>query len=413
MNALSRLADRLGVWFAISAYLITRALVAAVAFVTPFQETSAPAVWGWMNNPFLRWDYGHYRLIFTDGYPTTLSETAAFFPGYPLVVWPLAQIIEPGWAAVIVSHLSGLAATILLYHVARRWFDSAVAGLAAVFFCCAPTAMFLSTGYADALFIAFVALSLCGMAHERPWVAALGCGLATGTRPTGLTLAAIVVLWEWLRHVKAAPGASGRIAAIRNWLAGAGAALARNFARLLGIGILSLAGILAHFGFLWHHYGRPDAYFACQDKWALAPQKNALAKALSLRPVLQPAMEPVKCLLRGQPDRLLHQRTWNMSLSLCMVGLGLGGFAWPGRAPRVMYLLALLVFLMAYLPDPVTGGRMIGLSRYELAALPSFIALARWPLLKRSNLALWGLLLLSLGLQVIHMRSYVAIEPAF
>ena len=78
-----------------------------------------------------------------------------------------------------------------------------------------------------------------------------------------------------------------------------------------------------------------------------------------------------------------------------------------------LVLLALFVFLMAYLPDPVSGGRMIGLSRYELAAMPSFITLARWPFLRRNRFALLILLALSLALQVIHMRSYVAVEPAF
>lgn len=402
--------DRRPIAWLVGVYVLSRLIVAAVAFATAASRPEPAELWQ-RGDPFMRWDAGHYLRILVSGYPSYLCDTVAFFPLYPLTAWPLAQIIDPGWALVLVAHLAGLVATLGLYSVARRWTDGRTAFFAAVLFCAYPSAMFLSTGYADALFTALVAGSLWGIAICRPALAAILCGLATATRPTGLALAVVIWLWAWLRTVPASD--VNRVSGLLRFASDAVKTLGRRWLRLGGLGLLCISGNLAHFGYLWVYYGRPDAYFACQEKWELPPPHHALEKTLTLRPVIQPALEPIKCVLRGQPERLLHQRTWNMAISVTMILLSLIGLFRPGGAPRMIYLFAPLMFLMAYLPDTASGGRMIGLSRYMLASLPSWMVLARWPLLHRRRWTLVTLLVFGATLEMIQMACFTANEPAF
>ena len=76
----------------------------------------------------------------------------------------------------------------------------------------------------------------------------------------------------------------------------------------------------------------------------------------------------------------------------------------PSRASR--FLLPIFVFLLAYLPDPVNGGRLVGIARYQLAALPCFALLAGWRVLRRWPVVFVVLLAAAFFLQCLYVRGF-------
>lgn len=184
--------------------------------------------------------------------------------------------------------------------------------------------------------------------------------------------------------------------------------LPRELARLSATGLLSISGLIAFQLYLWHYYQRPDAFVAVQSNWAEAkPRAHPILETLTLKAVIPPAFGPLKYAIRGDISELLTPTRWNALWNVLLVSLGVVGLIRPGRVPRVFYLLPILVFLEAWLPDPVRGGRLVGIARYQLMALPSFLLLAhwmanRWPAVLRLALcAGW------LALQCLYLRHYV------
>ncbi len=85
-------------------------------------------------------------------------------------------------AVVLVSHITGLIAVVLLHLWCRRLLGSAAALRASLLFCAFPAAMYLSTGYADGVFVMCIALGILMQARGRPVWAAAVCALATAAR---------------------------------------------------------------------------------------------------------------------------------------------------------------------------------------------------------------------------------------
>lgn len=410
--------SRLGL--AISVFLLTRVVVVAVALFAP-QHRDRPQFSWWPANPLIRWDAGHYWGILVNGYPPKINDTTAFFPLYPLTAWPIWKTIQTidRWttghdyagardlprnafaselALVLDSHFLALAAMIVFY----RW-CAKLAGDAAALRACAllsafPTSMYFSVGYAEGLFVLCVALALWWVSADRPWLACLACAAATATRPTGIVLAAVILLMI-----------------LGNEMSRGGVALralysmpARSWARLYVMGCVSIGGLALHTWYLGHFYGRYDAYFESQKGWAPAEnEERTWSRALTLQPVLEPACKPIKYAVRGQFDKLADARSWNLLVNLIMVVLAVCGLKKPGVIPRAAYLLTILVFLLAYQDDPFSGGRLLGIARYHLIGLPVFlwVATTRW--LERSRASLLILAAAMLLLQCFYIAGYV------
>lgn len=138
-----------------------------------------------------QWDARHYLYLATHGYGATgdARNLIAFFPLYPALIGTLAAIGLPArTAALLISNVAGVVATILLYEIARHDGRERAAFRAAAFFTVFPTAYFLLVGYTEALFCALAFGSVLA-ARRRRWLTAgmLG-GLATAARLTGLAL---------------------------------------------------------------------------------------------------------------------------------------------------------------------------------------------------------------------------------
>jgi hypothetical protein len=360
----------------------------------------------WPTVPLITWDAGHYLEIMRNGYPRELRDTAAFFPAHPL----LARAFEPvvrlaeRWhpltegqrcevALVVTTHITALIGIVLLYLWVRRYGGESLRGdwvafIAVLLLSTYPPAMYLSTGYSEGLFLLCIAATLLLLQRDHIWWAAIAASLATATRPTGLCIAAVVVLWALCYDRRP---------------------LVVRLPRVALIGLVAVSGLIAHELYLMWFYGRWDAYFAAQAPWKPARQVVGWTfwrKTLTLSPILKPSFAPLLAVLRGRFADLLEPVTWNMLLNSILVGLSIYGLCRPGRIPRVVFALPILMFLMAYLLDPALGTRMVGIARYQLVALPSFLLLARWQLWQRRPGILATLAVLMLALQIVYVRQF-------
>lgn len=432
---------RYGLLLALAAFLATRAIVLLVAWTAPQDRERQPELTWWSPIPTMRWDAGHYAYILEHGYPREngqlpgppASDAIAFFPLYPLLAWPLTRFMSSHAALVVLAHAASLLAMVFLYLWSRRRHGPRVAFWCVVLLSVYPAGMFFSAGYADGLLVLWVALALWLLDKDRVWGAAAVSALATATRPTGLCLAAIVVLWgitrgprpPWPRrnagrhsqsnehqHVSW-PTLTNRIQGNCGWT--------YWLFRTTAIGLISVAGLIAFQLYLWHYYGRPDAFVAVQDTWqpgSSAPQP--LLELVTLKPLVQPAFKPFKYTVRGlyhlvrlhtgqagdQFRRLLDPTTWNPLLNLTLVVAAVVGLLRPGPIPRILFLLPILVFVEAWLPDPYRGSRMIGIARYQLIALPAFLLLAGWLALPRRAFLRYGVCAALLVLQCIYIAVF-------
>jgi hypothetical protein len=143
-----------------------------------------------------------------DGEPGTRPDVGlpAFFPGMPLALRAV-HFVVPDWSAagLIISLVAGAVAMVALAKLAelegaRGW----AAVLALVLF---PTAVFLTAGYSEPLFLAFAIPAWLAARQQRwPAAAVLAAG-ASCVRITGLFLAVALVVEFWQRRqpVRRAP----------------------------------------------------------------------------------------------------------------------------------------------------------------------------------------------------------------
>lgn len=369
-------------------FLAVRVLVLVVAYTAPLDK-SRPGLF-WVDMPLARWDYGHYYTIMDQGYPrdNPRAEQIAFFPGYPVAGKLLRPWLPPDLALPVVSNIASTLAVVFIYLWVRKLYEARVAFWTVVLLSAYPPSMFLSAGYADALLLLCVAVASWCMSRGHAYGAALASAYATFTRPTGLALAAVIVLWAWLANTREGWG--------------------KRTLRIVPLGALSVAGLIAFQAYLWHHYGRPDAFVQTQSNWGFdKPVPNKLERILTLKPLLQPAIKPLKYLARGEFAEFRDPlQTWSPIFSLIAVAVSIYGLIRPGPAPRVLFLLPILVFLMAYLPDPYRGARMVGIARYHLIALPVFATLAAGISRRCPAVLRYGLVIGLLALECMYTRQF-------
>jgi hypothetical protein len=268
--------------------------------------------------------------------------------------------LHPHDALVVVSNIAGFAAILFLYAWARRCAGAAAALWCVILISAWPAALFLSAAYADSVLLLCVAASLWLLQRGRMVSAAAVTALATATRPTGLVLAVVVSV-----------GAA--VDAVRR------RELRRRLPRVALVGLLSVGGFIAHQAYLWHRYGTADAFFRSQAEWKVwSGASHPWLRTVTFQPVVNGSIRPIKYLVRGQFHRLDEPDTWNPLLNAAVVAIGVAGLVRPGGIPRVLFLLPLGVFLLAYLLDPVSGTRLISIARYQLAGVPSFLLAAIW-----------------------------------
>jgi hypothetical protein len=377
--------------YAVAAYVCTRVLIFVVAYAAPQHRDRPGTPSVWPDTPLIRWDAGHYLYIMQHGYPSDnpKSDAIAFFPAYPLLARPLARWMSDEVALVVTNNVASFVGILFFHAWCRKRTDGRTAFWCILLFSVYPLSMFLSAGYADGLLFLCVAVIFCLLERQRVYTAACFSALATATRPTGLPVAAVVLMWTFVH------GPRG------SWM--------RRLIRLVPIGIISVSGLMAFQVYLWHRYHRPDAFFAVQSNWGRPRESGHPAlRMLALKPVTEPVLRVFKCLVRGDFKRLFDpMRVWNHLFNLAIVLLAAHGLARSTTIPRLLFLLPILVFLMAYLMDPVDGRRLQGIARYQLIALPSFLWLAQMALTRWNRFAKHALLMGLVSLQCMYVWKFV------
>ena len=143
--------------------------------VTPISGDPHPFV-----NMFSRWDAGWYLEIAKSGYsyrPGYPSSTA-FFPLYPLLIRAIHTVLHVPptdyWflvSGILISNICLIAALIYFHKILTIDFSKKVASRANLYLLVFPTTFFLSSVYAESLFLALV-LSAFFYARTNRWIVA-------------------------------------------------------------------------------------------------------------------------------------------------------------------------------------------------------------------------------------------------
>ncbi len=211
----------------------------------------------------LEWDAKWYASILDNGYECDLGRLSdsyylcncAFFPGLPILAWPLKALGLPSWLALpLIAQACAWGFWNYLLLLMRQWSiqprRQVIAVLVLLLY---PWSFFLEVGYSEAPFLMF----LMGFLYwsEQPgrrswWLAALhGVGM-TGTRLMGVAAIGWPLWREW----------SGRPGNRRSPLAWV---WHRRWA--IALVVTASLGIVLFYGYLGWRFGRPDLYHVIQQ----------------------------------------------------------------------------------------------------------------------------------------------------
>jgi hypothetical protein len=146
---------------------------------------------GWQNaiTGWIRLDSGFFLTIAKTGYHHG-SATAAFYPGYPILIRAASYLCFGNLiaAALLVSNAALLAALVVLYRLTEREYDVATARRAVLYLCLFPCAFFLFAAYSEAVFLLAV-IGALALARNHHWGWASLAGIAaTLTRSSGIVV---------------------------------------------------------------------------------------------------------------------------------------------------------------------------------------------------------------------------------
>ncbi|MBO1335862.1 glycosyltransferase family 39 protein [Streptomyces sp. VRA16 Mangrove soil] len=169
------------------------------------------------------WDAVWYLHIAEHGYGTreyvstfgTVQTDWAFFPLYPLLTRGVGAVLPggAGAAALLVAWAAALAAAWGVYAVGHRLYGTLTATLLVILWALLPQAAVLAIAYSESLFAALAAWALYALLRRNWLLAGALAALAGLTRPTGVAVAAAVMITAGYALVR------GRGRARAPWLA--------------------------------------------------------------------------------------------------------------------------------------------------------------------------------------------------
>ncbi|MBV8734314.1 MAG: hypothetical protein JO120_05995 [Solirubrobacterales bacterium] len=265
--------------FAILFYLSTRVALVVMALI----ESSV------RHHPFTHelsnWDGLWYRELANKGYPHYPSHsqtTLGFLPGYPLLMWPLGQLMlalgtasgsaptAMSVAGLIIAGIGGLVATVLIQELTTGWWGESAGRRAVILFCLFPGSVVFSMVYSEGVAIPLAAGCILALERKRWVLAGILAGCATAVEPDAFVLIAVC----------------GVSALVELWRRGL---WDRTAWRSLLAPLLSVSGLVAVASFLWAWTGTPFASFQAQrygwkektDPFALVHLTQNLAGQIS------------------------------------------------------------------------------------------------------------------------------------
>jgi Gpi18-like mannosyltransferase len=348
-----------GIGRGVALALVVFAASRLVTFLTALAITTVAGVS--LTEVLARWDGGWYLAVVGHGYPDAVATghgvqaqtTIAFFPGYPLLIKAGSVTgLSPAVTGVVVSTLTGAAASVVLWLLAARVTDVRSANRTVVLFCFFPAAFVLSMVYAEAVFVLLVAGCLLALVLERWALAGLAAALAGLVRPNGLVLAACC---GW-----------AAIQAIRrdgSW-------------RPIIAPLLAPTGTLAFLWYLYLRTGDPLAYVHTQKRgwdqgfdFGVSNVRSAMSIVASRRAELY-VLVIVACLI-GVAAALYFLVRWRLPAPLLIYVVGIVGLALLSSnttsVPR---------FLLSAFPLLIPIARQLSSTAYPVVAASSAVLMA-------------------------------------
>ncbi len=190
--------DGRGMLLAAGAALVSRVLVAALAYgmllMTGTQEGPIESLY----RLWLHWDTHHYIGIAQEGYTAVGDERLrlVFFPLFPLLMRGFSVFTGGNvfYGGLLVSLLCSLVCGALVYDLGMMHGGRKTAALSVAYFLLSPMSVFLNCAYTEALFIMLTLGVLCLLRRGHPWLAAL-CGAASAlTRMPGVVCAGFFII---------------------------------------------------------------------------------------------------------------------------------------------------------------------------------------------------------------------------
>jgi Mannosyltransferase (PIG-V) len=191
-----------------------------VGHVASNLRTDLGTVGNVLAGPVFRGDAGWYLAIAQHGYGHAGVGSRAFWPVYPFLIRLLTPVTGSGViAGVAISLISFVAALVLLHRLTELELGRPAADTTALLLAFAPLSFFFSAAYTESLFLLLSVGAIFAARKERWALACALAGVATLTRPTGITLLIpiAIMLWRssrgpdrrlaWLLLVPAALGA--------------------------------------------------------------------------------------------------------------------------------------------------------------------------------------------------------------
>jgi len=285
---------------------------------------------GSWTRPWFRFDTAWYVGVAEHGYHWASAGRANtnFLPLYPALIRTFQPLTlgSPWLSSWIVANLACLTAFLLLWRWALARCPAETSMRALVLIACFPFAFFLSTPYAEPLFVGLAAAAFL-LAEEGRWGWAItAAGLSTITRPVGLAVVLGLVLLALSRG------------------------LYRQAAASL-LAVLPLAGFAAYLGLA---FGRPFAFLISHSYGWVHPSGGLLhTMALQFHTKLSPF------------DRV--------DATLAVLFLASAYLVWRRFGPGYAAYVAMGVLL------PLAHG-LIGIERYVVVLFP---AIAAWASIER------------------------------
>ena len=300
---------------------------------------------------FIRWDAGWYGSVAEFGYrPGGIYEqtNVAFFPLYPLLVRAVFRLTHMSLVAagLTVSLVCFTVALVVFYDLVARRYGEAVARMSTLLLAFNPFGLFFGLMYTESLFLLLSVLTFWLIDRRWWWWAAVAAAAGSATRSVGVALAAIVVA-SWMVEHRDLVLAKAK----RRWL-GYGLTV-------LGLGAISVSGLLLFSLYLWQHNHDFLGYVHAVRYWGRTGVSN-------LWPQLHGAVHE---LLHHPPYAVVFEYlVWYGSLGAGLVGLGL--LLWQ----RDWWLA---IFVAMGLAAPLLSGTVGSINRYTMVLFPLYIGFTR------------------------------------
>lgn len=195
-----------------------------------------------------QWDAQHYVNIAVRGYdpPTAPESNIAFFPLYPLLIRLVLMAVgrvdtqTGAFVGLVISNVALFFSLLYLSALIARDFSISLARRVVLYVLVFPTTLFLSSVYAEPVFLAAAVASLYHARAGEWGRSGVAGALAALTRPFGVLLLFPIAVELYRQHARP-----------RSWLALIGPPL----------------GLALFIGYLWWLFGDPLAYFHAGTTW--------------------------------------------------------------------------------------------------------------------------------------------------